>query len=48
MGKGCVQGDLNGKVGDKMRVSISGGFEVSGENDNGRRVIDFCAERVFA
>ena len=28
-----------------MRVAISGGFRVPGEYDNGRRVIDFCAEK---
>ena len=28
-----------------MRASITGVFEVLGENDNERRVIDFCAER---
>ena len=27
------------------RVSITGGFGVPGENDNDRRVVDFCAER---
>ena len=26
-----------------MRVDITGGFDVQEENDNGRRVIDFCA-----
>ena len=28
-----------------MRVGINGGFGVIEENDNGRRVIDFYAER---
>ena len=45
MGKGCVLGYLNGWVGDRMRAGITGGFGVLGENDNGRRVIDFCADR---
>ena len=26
-------------------AGIIGGFSVPGENDNGRRVIDFCAKR---
>ena len=26
-------------------MGITGGFGVPGENDNGRRVIDFCAKR---
>ena len=36
-------GDLNGWAGDRLREGITGGFGVPGEN-NGRRVIDFCAE----
>ena len=36
---------LDGWVGDRLRVGITGGFGVPGENDNDRRVIDFCAER---
>ena len=38
--------DLNGWVGDRLRVGIIGGFGVSGENDNGRW-IDLCAGRRF-
>ena len=37
----CVLEDLNGCVGDRMKAGITGGFGVTGENDNGRRVIDF-------
>ena len=37
--------DLNGWVGDRLRLGITGGFGVLGENNNGRRVIDFCAVR---
>ena len=37
--------DLNGWVGDRLREGMNGGFEVPEENDNGRRVIDFCAGR---
>ena len=36
----CVMGDLNGCVGDRMRVGIPGAFVVPGENDNGMRVFD--------
>ena len=41
----CILGDLNGWIGDKMRAGITGTFGVSGENDNVRRVMEFCAER---
>ena len=41
----CVLGDLNGLIGDKTRAGITGAFGVPGENDNGRRVVEFCAER---
>ena len=37
-------GDLNGCIGDRVRTGISGAFGVPGENDTGRRVVDFCAE----
>ena len=40
-----MQGDQNGWFGDRLRVVITGGFGVSGENENGRRLIHFCAER---
>ena len=40
----CVLGDLNGWVGDRVRVGITGGFQGSGENDNVRRVVEFCSE----
>ena len=36
---GCVLRDLNGRVGEKMRVGITGAFRVLRENDNGRRLI---------
>ena len=42
MGIGCVLQDLNGRVEDRLRMGITGGFAVPGENDNSRRVIDFC------
>ena len=40
----CVLGDPNGWVRDRLRVGISGGFGVRGENYNCRGLIDFCAE----
>ena len=39
-----VLGDLNGWFVDRLRICIACGFGVPGEKDNGRRVIDFCAE----
>ena len=41
----CMVGDLNGWIGDRVRASITGGFGVPGENDKGRRVVEFFAER---
>ena len=32
-------------MGWRLRVGITDWFGVPGENDNGRRVLDFCAER---
>src|SRR5678815_2301140 len=40
-----VLGDLNGWIGDQKRNGITGGFGVVGENENGRKVMDFCEER---
>ena len=37
--------DLNGWIGDRVRTSITGAFKVLGENDNGRREVEFCVER---
>ena len=39
--------DLNGCAGDRMRVGITAGFNVSGEKFNGRKIIDLGTERVF-
>ena len=36
-------GGLNGWFYDRVRVGITAAFGVLGENDNGRRVTDFCA-----
>ena len=40
----CIQGDLNGWIGYRTRAAITGAFRVP-EDDNGRRVVEFCAER---
>ena len=41
----CVLGDLNGCVGDRLKVGTTGGFGIPGENANCRRVVEFCEER---
>ena len=41
----CILGDLNGWIGDRTRDGITGAFGIPGENDNGRKVVEFCAER---
>ena len=41
----CVLVDLNGWIGDRVRAGIAGAFGAAGEDDNGRRVVEFCAER---
>ena len=41
----CLLGHLKGWIGDRVRASIIGAFGVSRENDEGRRVMEFCAER---
>ena len=45
--KFVLMGDLNGWVGDRVRVDITGTFEVTGESYNRRRVVDFYAERML-
>ena len=40
----CIRGDLNGGIGERTRISTTGTFGVPGENDNGKRVVEFCAE----
>ena len=40
-----ILGDLNGWIEDRTRTGIPGAFGVSGENDNSRRVVEFCEER---
>ena len=41
----CILRDLNGWIGDRTRAGIIGAFKVPRENDNGRRVVEFCTER---
>ena len=41
----CILGNLNGWIGERTRAGITGAFGVSGENDNGRRGLEFYAER---
>ena len=41
----CILGDLNRWIGDRTIAGITGVFEVPGENDKVRRMMDFCAER---
>ena len=36
---------INGWIGERPRVSITGAFGVPRENNNGRRVVEFCVER---
>ena len=38
-------GDLNGWVINMLKAGISTGFGIVVENDNGKRVIDFCVGR---
>ena len=39
-----ILGDLNGWIGDRIKAGITVAFGVLGENDDGRRVVDFCAQ----
>ena len=41
----CILEDLNGWIGDKTRAGITSAFEVPGENDNDRKVVEFCEKR---
>ena len=41
----CVLGNLNGWIGDRVRASITGTFGAPGENKDGRRVVEFYAEK---
>ena len=41
----CILGGLYGWIGDRTRAGITGAFGVPGENDNDRRMMEFCEER---
>ena len=41
----CILGDLNGWIGDRTRTGITHASEVPGENDKGRRLVEFYAQR---
>ena len=41
----CILGDLNGLIEYRTSAGITGTFGVPGENDKGRRVVEFRAER---
>ena len=41
----CILVDLNRGIRDRTRAAITGAFGVPGENDKGRRVVEFCAEK---
>ena len=41
----CVIGDLNRWVEDRVRKDTGSAYRVSDENDKGRRVVDFWAEK---
>ena len=43
----CVMRYLNGTIGDKVKNDITCTLVVPGENYNGRRVVDFCTEKVL-
>ena len=41
----CILGGLNRWKGDRMRGGITGAFGIPEENGNGRRLVEFYAER---
>ena len=42
-----ILGNPNGWIGDRTRADITGAFGVPGENDKGKRVVEFYAEHIF-
>ena len=40
----CILRNLNGWIGDRTRAGVTSAFGVPGENDNYRRIVDFCEE----
>ena len=47
MGIDCENGNMNGLVGDGVKEEMNYAFGVLCDKKNGRRLIDFCAERVL-
>ena len=47
MGRLWMVGDLNGWIGDRVSKKITGPMKNPGENENWRRVVNLCAERVL-
>ena len=41
----CILGGLNGWMGDRTKAGIMGPFGVQGENNNGRRVVEFSTKK---
>ena len=41
----CILGDLNGWIANGTRAGITGVCGVPERNNNGRREVEFCAER---
>ena len=40
-----ILGVTNGWIGDRTRAGITSAIGIPGENDNGRRVLEFCEKR---
>ena len=41
----CILADINGRIRDRTRASITSAFVISEKNENSRRVVEFCEER---
>ena len=41
----CILGDLKRWIGDRIRAGICGAFGFPGENDNGRRVVEYLRKK---
>lgn len=39
-------GDFNGWVSNRARGEVKGAFRVDVENQNGEKIVDFCAEKM--
>ena len=38
----CILGHINGWVGDRTRAGITGAFGFPEDNDNSRKLVEFC------